>query len=435
MSLKILHISDIHFKNFNNYQYLDLDQEIQREIELDLSTLKKQYGKIDIVLLGGDIAFSGQLEEYDVADNWIKKICTIIECKEENVLTVPGNHDVDRSRLSTIVKTAQKNLKSSVSRQELDYRLGEIIKDQEYAEVFLRPLRHYNEFAQKYGSIPKNNNILYWEKDFVLDDRILRIRGLNSALVSSELDNENTSKMVLGSAQTRILRENAVIHLVLCHHPPRWIFDGDDAFKDLKEKARIQLFGHKHVFESDIYNGKSLVLAAGAMQPSRWEDGWEPRYNILEISIFQESHLKIKLFKRIWDKAQKKFKADFSVEGHIFEEYNLKLSEEEASIKTSDKGQEVQEKINDVPMAEPVIDPKAPNPKRKLAYLFLGLPYHIKLKIAVDLNLIDDSDKDLLEVQKAQKYFKRATERGLLEKLWEEVNKATGSTLKNPFAK
>jgi hypothetical protein len=93
------------------------------------------------------------------------------------------------------------------------------------------------------------------------------------------------------------------------------------------------------------------------------------------------------------------------------------------------------DEVNDIPMAEPIIDPNAPNPKRKLAYLFLGLPYHVKLRIAVDLNLIDDSDKDLIEVKKAQAYFRRASEREQLGQLWEEVNKVIGPTSNNPFTK
>src|ERR1700744_4319606 len=116
MALKILHISDIHFKDFKNYKYLDLDKEIQREIELDLAALKDQYGKIDIVLLGGDIAFSGKENEYEVANTWIKRLCEIIDCQEENVLTVPGNHDVDRTKIVPLIKTVQKEIKEQKDR-------------------------------------------------------------------------------------------------------------------------------------------------------------------------------------------------------------------------------------------------------------------------------------------------------------------------------
>ena len=112
MGLKLLHISDIHFKCFKDHQFLDLDKDIQTEIEFDLRDLKKEYGKIDIILIGGDIAFSGKEEEYQIADEWIKKICEITGCEEVNVLTVPGNHDVDRSKVSIMVKDVHRQFKA-----------------------------------------------------------------------------------------------------------------------------------------------------------------------------------------------------------------------------------------------------------------------------------------------------------------------------------
>lgn len=436
MGLKLLHLSDIHFRNFQNHKFLDLDKDIQRELEIDLAELKSEYNKIDIILIGGDIAYSGKVEEYEAADKWIKKICSITGCDEENVLTVPGNHDIDRDRVNAIVKDVHQKFKESPDRNAIDKKITDYFLNADSLSVLLSPLINYNSFAQKYGSLPQGDNPLFWEKDFCLDNSILRIRGVNSALVSDERDDELNSKLVIGSHQSNMIRNERVIYIVLCHHPPDWIIDGEHAHNDFKARAKIHLFGHKHKFGAELVENQYLVLAAGAMQPSRAESDWEPRYNIIELNIptVAKNHiLNVKLYKRLWDKQNKKFSADIMKTGGIFEDYNLILSNFEVSTNSLSKQEEVTE-LKVVPMAEPIIDLNVPNPKRKLAYMFLGLPYHVKLKIALSLGLIEDADRDLGEIQKSQAYFQRASEKMLLDALWDQVTKTLGIYSSNPFS-
>lgn len=46
--------------------------------------------------------------------------------------------------------------------------------------------------------------------------------------------------------------------------------------------------------------------------------------------------------------------------------------------------------------------------KRKIAYMFMDLPYHVMITIASKLNLIKDTDNNLTHLEKIQTYFKRA---------------------------
>ncbi len=410
MGLKLLHISDIHFYHFKHSGYLDLDKDIQNELELDLYELKTDFDKIDIILIGGDIAYSGREEEYKLADNWIERICEITGCDPENVLIVPGNHDVDRTKLSEMVLDAHNQLKQLKNRNDIDSKISRYVNDKESIKTLLSPLTNYNNFAQKYGSIPHGDNVLYWTKDFRLDNSILRIRGVNSVLVSDANDDENFSKLFLGSHQCDIHRINGVVNLVLCHHPPQWLSDGEQVRNDFINRTCIQLFGHRHSFGSEIINNRCLVLFAGAMQPSRAEQGWEPRYNVMKLSIpavSQDHMLNVQLFKRVWKKDLKKFVADYVEGGGRFEEHNLRLEPHEARNSFL-KEQRVISDLNMELMAEPVINLSSQDPKRRLAFMFLGLPYHIKIRIALELDLIDSSDQDLNEIERTQAYFQRA---------------------------
>ncbi|MBE9583655.1 hypothetical protein IM792_04280 [Mucilaginibacter sp. JRF] len=283
-------------------------------------------------------------------------------------------------------------------------------------------------------------NNLYWEKDFSLDDIILRIRGVNSALVSNDTDHQQTSRLVLGSHQSSLTRSKGVIHMILCHHPPDWLIDGEDVRKDFKSRARIHLYGHKHSFDVELINNECIVLSAGAMQPSRAESGWEPRYNIIELNTIpmaDKPTLNVRLYKRVWKKATKTFIPDFEAAGEEYVEYPMVLTDLEISTNIAHKKKGAPEtvvgELKLAPMVEPIINLNMPDPKRRLAYLFLGLPYHTKVIIAAKLKLIDDSDRNLPESQKTQLYFKRATEQGILSTLWDEVSAVSDVGSKNPF--
>lgn len=436
MPLNILHISDIHFKDYQNNTYLDLDKDIQTEIELDLKNLKTVYKSIDAIFIGGDIAFSGAEEEFEIAYEWIKKITHITGCKEENVLTVPGNHDVERDKIDPVVELIQSDFRKYKTRPELDRKIEKFFTSEQSVDTILQPLHNYNNFAQKYGSTTGKRNRLYWEKDFVLDERIFRVRGLNSALISNKSDDKDSAKLILGSQQCQMLREEGVIYSVLCHHPTDWIYDGNEAYLDFKARARLHLFGHKHEFETEIIEDLSLRLAAGAMQPSRRESDWEPRYNIIQLSIIENSDsasLEIKVYKRIWEKSSKTFIADSPENELEYERFILNLTKQESEKHPEACSNTVNESVNYTPIDEPTINPNKMNPIRAITYRFLGLPYHKKLGIAVKLNLIDEQDGDLTETKRSEMYLKRAQQKNLFSKLWEEINMESEINLNNPF--
>lgn len=52
------------------------------------------------ILVTGDVAFSGKTEQYDAAGKWLDALAEGIGCSIHQVQMVPGNHDVDRDKLS-----------------------------------------------------------------------------------------------------------------------------------------------------------------------------------------------------------------------------------------------------------------------------------------------------------------------------------------------
>ncbi|PXV58832.1 calcineurin-like phosphoesterase family protein [Dysgonomonas alginatilytica] len=420
MPLRILHLSDIHIFTETSDQ-LDLDKDIRNEIELDLDKLVKD-NPIDLILIGGDIAFSGKVGEYLKAGEWITSICNRIGCKEENVLLVPGNHDACWDKICPILSNAHSYIKTIENRNKLNRKIKEIITHSSAKELFMAPFRHFFDFASRYGAVPLEN-FFYWQTDCMLDEKKIRITGVNSALISNKYDHKENSKLVLSEFQTTLNREKDVIHLVLCHHPIDWLLDGTDAYNDLSSRASILLFGHEHESRVKMDEAKGVLnIYAGAVTPSRNEDGWIPSYNILDLNL-NNNTLEIRIAAREWDIRQKKFTSSI-IESEL---YNIPLKEE-AYVKAKD---EEYSKEKDVE----VINVRQEDPRRKLAFFFSQMPWFKQMSIIKNIPAIslDGINKKNADYRVTKNLFNDIFERNLQKELWNLVYKENNNLGNNPY--
>jgi hypothetical protein len=311
LSLSFVHLSDIHFQRKSGKDHYDLDADLRNELEQDLSQLNKDF-PIKGILITGDIAFSGHAEEFKTAESWLAKLCDLVGCDQSSVWCVPGNHDVDRSivQSSDALQTYHRELRQTAL-AELDDRIAKVLRDSAMGPLLLAPLQNYNRFATKF-QCAVDHQCLWWEDDFEMNDgSILRFRGLNSVLVSDTKDDDGQNRLVLGSFQPAANRQEGVEYLTLCHHPPTWFFDADEAERCFKARIRIQLFGHKHRHTVDRIND-SLRITAGATHPDRREPKWIPRYNLISFTVKEDQTRKLSVcvLPRKWNDDKKKFQAD-----------------------------------------------------------------------------------------------------------------------------
>src|SRR6267378_3905597 len=112
MTLRVLHLSDIHFSTkFDEEKIVHTD--VRDQLLADLrDVMVPRLGTIDKVLVAGDIAFSGQREEYAEAAKWLEDVTSLCKCKLTDVLTVPGNHDVNRKRILPATKSIHRRLRT-----------------------------------------------------------------------------------------------------------------------------------------------------------------------------------------------------------------------------------------------------------------------------------------------------------------------------------
>lgn len=241
---------------------------------------------VDAILVGGDIAFKGHPDEYKIAKEWLLQVAERCGCKPSGILTVPGNHDVDRSICATVaVSNAQEAIAKEVGLNNRDWQLARQLSDDQTGAALFKPLDAYNEFAAQFGcSIFPTHP--FWEKDLKLAEGVtLRVFGLTSVLISGAGNRDSEpGRLFLGSSQVVLDPQNDVMNLVLCHHPPSWFSDAANADNIVNARAALQFFGHEHDQRCQR-PPEFFRFMAGAVNPARDEPRWNPGYNLVDLHI------------------------------------------------------------------------------------------------------------------------------------------------------
>ncbi|QUD90591.1 metallophosphoesterase [Phenylobacterium montanum] len=284
----LLHISDIHFREPDCLDAdTDPDHPIRTRISNHLKTKVDEFGPVDAILVGGDIAYKAHPDEYAVATQWLAELANICGCSSTNrVFVVPGNHDVDRS--ITGKNLGLQNAQHRIANARLDNKeqaLRAQLRSDQVARDLFAAHAAYNDFAA-----PMNCQIyptkIFWHQDLPLGGGVmLRINGLTSTLLSGKDGaDDREGDLFLSAMQTALDPVEDRVHLTLCHHPVEWLSDGDQVDDDLNSRAMFQLFGHKHR-QRIVPTPHYIRVLAGSVNPSRKEPGWEPGYNLLRIDV------------------------------------------------------------------------------------------------------------------------------------------------------
>jgi calcineurin-like phosphoesterase family protein len=429
-----LHLSDIHFSRAKNDVVYGVDENVRHELELDLAEKRQQLGLVDAILVSGDIAFSGRAEQYENAHKWLKTLCGVTGCEEDFVWIIPGNHDIDRKAYEDpLVEAVHERLRHA-NNADFDQVVENHLKNETSRNVLYAAQKNYRNLAKRFKCLPAPGK-LYWEQDLLLNDgSVLRIRGVNSALVCDGLDNDEGHRLAVGSVQWLAPRDAGVAYLYLSHHPPDWLKDRDRVDDHLRNRARVQLVGHKHRQRIGIFY-ENLRLAAGAVNPDTREPEWVPRYNLFRIKVEgadANRKLIVDIYPRVWNAALEKFEAERDDAGNEHHRYPLNLpawtpshknAALDAAVVPASVGKQLEEDEAVARGNEAVKREFPVNVHRRLTYRFLSLPHHTRLEIATLLRLVRDEDEGVDDAELFRRVFVRAKDENILDKLTEEVDR------------
>lgn len=236
--MRLLHLSDIHFKAPDCLQPLiDPERPYRTRLKADLVALCAEKA-VDAILVSGDIAFKGHPDEFAVAYAWLKELAAASGCPTDRIYVVPGNHDVDRSvcKGSMAIANAQAAI-ANANHLRREAVLRTQLNDPDSGLALFKPLAAYNAFASPLGCfVSPAQPYWYYNLDDLGGGVTLRLHGLTSTLISGLEDRDDQpGRLYLSPLQTVLDPEPDVLNLVMSHHPPRWFLDEhavDDAVND-----------------------------------------------------------------------------------------------------------------------------------------------------------------------------------------------------------
>jgi metallophosphoesterase superfamily enzyme len=112
MVLRFLHLSDIHFGQEKDGTLIT-HKFVRDELVKDVKKLAGQRGPASRVIVTGDVAYSGKLDQYSQATAWLEKITSACGLGDTHVSTIPGNHDCDLAAISNQAKMIQAKFRTN----------------------------------------------------------------------------------------------------------------------------------------------------------------------------------------------------------------------------------------------------------------------------------------------------------------------------------
>jgi predicted phosphodiesterase len=422
--LRLVHLSDIHFSAHASQIGFNPDRDLRSELRRDLADQARKFGKVDALLVSGDIAYAGKRAEYEDAAAWLDELCDAGGCSRSSVFVCTGNHDVDQSilRENWAIQDIHDAVRGGATHHDRDAALMKRLAQPEVRNLLYAPMREYNEFAARYeSSFWGSNEAFAWDRDLELNDgSILRIRGMNSALLSGLADRPQS--LFLGSHAWTMPRHDGVEYLCMSHHPPNWLLDGPE-FELGLDRARIQLFGHEH--DQRILPARDYVrLYAGSVNPHRSEPNWQPGYNIIDVSVETVRDVRmmnVGVHVRVWRGPPPRFRTHEDRDGSPVHRVSIPLDGWIPPTTWTPDTLAPQEHVLMQPSTGESLPQSSTMAIRDLVNRFFRLTLSQKTEIVGRLNLMDEADKPLPDVERHKRALLRARDNGRLDQVGELV--------------
>ena len=236
-----LHLSDLHLRAGEQY-----DQTIVLSTLLEdvAALIESNQLHVDIVFVTGDLAFTGKSQEYDVAREFLKDLAVTAAVPLERVFCVPGNHDVDRSRITPFLGVIGRSLTS----RDL---VSQVIGTPKERALFTDRHYLYDKFLTStfaWASALQHSALSY-TINLEINGTRLSVVGLNSAWTAGSDSDKGT--IVVGERQVReaLGKVDAPdLVIALMHHPFSYLadFDAQDVQGLLNARCDFLLHGHLH---------------------------------------------------------------------------------------------------------------------------------------------------------------------------------------------
>jgi formylglycine-generating enzyme required for sulfatase activity/predicted MPP superfamily phosphohydrolase len=291
-----IHISDLHLEPAGHYNANVVLTPLLR----DIADRRAEDGlSPDFIVATGDITYSGQPEEYAVAEQFFDELLEVTRVPKERFFVVPGNHDVDRRAISMLAERA-----TSVIRDREDSH--RVLSDKDDRALVLKRLHNYAAFVNRYfeGRLEFSDEQYFYAKCFEVGGRSVAVLGLNSAWLSSAKDDRNNLRITEKQVREALNKAKAAdLRIALMHHPFDWLHDDDrgDVQTLLCAECHFVLHGHLHdvgLLSAATPDSETMVFAGGACYAGR---KYPNAYNFVRLDL---NSLRGKVYLRMYSDRQ-----------------------------------------------------------------------------------------------------------------------------------
>lgn len=293
MELLIVHLTDIHIKDDEDFEIL-----LERTTSIGgaICTHITEPDQTEILFcITGDFVYEGIKNQYVAVGMILEEICLIIKTRFPKIsihpIFVPGNHDCD---FNDSVASMRETLLAS---PKLD------VKDNRQMEVCTSVQKEFfvfcEEWSEKYGAMScKNDKILTInELHFEKENTCIKFHCINTSWCSKKHEEKGKMKITTGKMQipSDILpeKENDDIVITLMHHSAEWLeWEDVDIWNDYhKRYSDIILVGHDHRAECvhKINYDKSTNEIIMGNQLYDKETPNQSGFNILKIKLSEKT--------------------------------------------------------------------------------------------------------------------------------------------------
>lgn len=312
MAAIFVHVSDIHFGQERDH-VVHIHDDVKKELVTDAAEVVAYLssGAARGILVTGDIAFSGKAEQYEAAGQWLDSLAEGIGCPTHRVQMVPGNHDIDRDKLSV---GGSKLLDFIRAGGPAEYE--KVISNENDRTTLFSRFEEYGRFCIGYNcGLDEEAKYATNLRIEVGPNRWIRFVRLNSSLLCHGEERDDQPELVMGERQFVIPRNAGEENVVLAHHPLNWYKDAESVRHYVRSRARVFISGHEHdpkvTIDAVEKDCDVLMLAAGAAVPFRSNDKYTYTYSIIEFDWDRDTdNLVVTVHPRAWNPAKTCFEAD-----------------------------------------------------------------------------------------------------------------------------
>lgn len=291
--MRIIQLSDIHLSSSN--------KEILTAHYMDslINDLKEFHHEvpIDVILLTGDLVDKGGTslgnDPYGIFRKlFIDPILNRIGLRSEQILFIPGNHDIQRNQID---EENEYFLISHLSKETVNNKIKE---HRDKPNKVNKRIKKFKDFERKFHQNTIGYNFSYNESSIIIEQDSVKVGFAlinDSWRCSSDLKKENhfigTSQIF--NAKNYFTTNKTSINIAVFHHPLELINSAEaEEFEGILQSLEfdIALFGHthRHNYASVSASNGNIVIINGRSalnDPNETQSKFQSGYNILDLDL------------------------------------------------------------------------------------------------------------------------------------------------------